>query len=119
MSGNEKIVWDSQVIEPAEAAEKVPRFFFDSPLSEGALFRLKNLAAACDNLHEGPFDPEDLIGKRVGLVIVFENTKEWGARSNITSFVKADNVTPEIRGKWEDVEEGAVPTEAPAAAGTF
>lgn len=111
---NEKIVWDTQVEEPAEAAQKVPRFFFDSPLSEGALFRLKNLAKAAGTLREGPFDPEELKDQRVGIVIAFENTKDYGPRSNITAFVKADNVTPEVRGKWEDVEEGATP--APAAA---
>jgi len=120
-SGNEKIMWDSELEAPAEAAEKVPRFFFDSPLAEGALFRLKNLAEACDKLHEGPFDPEELIDCRVGFICVFENTKEWGPRTNITSFVRADAVTAEVRGKWEDVEEGATPAaaSAPAAAEAF
>lgn len=124
-SGNEKISWESDVEEPADAAKKVPKFYFDSPLAEAALWRLKNLAKAAGVLKEGvgSFDPEDLIGKRVGLVIVFEITKDYGPRSNITAFVRAEVATPEVRGDWKKVEEGveASETGAPVAseASTF
>jgi len=124
-TGNEKISWESDVEEPADAAKKVPKFYFDSPLAEAALWRLKNLAKAAGTLKEGKgsFDPEDIVGKRVGLVIVFEITKDYGPRSNITAFLRAEVVTPEVRGDWKAVEEGVEASEQgasePAAAPTF
>lgn len=118
-AGNDKIQWSMDIEEPIEAAEKVPKFYFDTSLVESALFHLVNLAKAAGTYHDGPFDPEELIGNRIGIVVAFENTKEWGARSKITAFVRADLATPELKGAWEDVEEGVTSTEAPAAAGSF
>jgi len=114
-SGNEKIQWTVDIEEPIEAAEKVPKFYFDTSLVPAALFHLVALAKAAGTYKEGPFDPEELIGKRVGLVIVFENTVEWGARSKVAAFVRVDLATPGLKGKWEDVEEGAA---SPVTAGT-
>ena len=118
-AGNDKIQWTVDIEEPIEAAEKVPKFYFDTSLVPAALFHLVALAKAAGTYGEGPFDPNDLIDKRIGLVIVFENTTEWGARSKVQAFVKADLATAGLKGKWEDVEEGATPTEKPAAAGAF
>ena len=118
-SQNEKIMWSVDIEEPIEASEKVPKFYFDTSLVPAALFHLVNLAKAAGTYGEGPFDPEALIGQRIGLVIAFENTAEWGARSKVQAFVKADLATAGMKGKWEDVEEGATPAETPAAAGTF
>ena len=119
-TGNEKIAWETDVEEPAEAAKKVPKFYFDSPLAETALWRLKNLAKAAGALKEGKgsFDPEDLIGKRVGIVVVFEITKDYGPRSNITAFLRAEVATPEVRGDWKAVEEGVEASEQAAPAKT-
>lgn len=111
-AGNDKLQWEVAIEEPAEAAEKVPRFYFDTSLVPAALFHLVNLVKAAGTKLEPPFDPEELIDKRIGLVIVFENTVEWGPRSKVSAFVKADGVTPELKGKWEDVEEPAAPVAA-------
>jgi len=116
---NEKIMWCLKIEEPAEAAEKVPLFYFDTSLVPAALFHLVNLAKAAGTYGGGPFDPMDLIDKQIGIVVVFENTAEWGPRSKVQAFVKADLATAGLKGKWEDVEEGATPTAKPAAAGAF
>ncbi len=116
-TGNEKIAWESDVEEPADAAKKVPKFYFDSPLVETALWRLKNMAKAAGVLKEGKggFDPEDMVGKRIGLVIVFEITKDYGPRSNITAYLRADVATPVVRGDWKAVEEGVEASEQAAS----
>ena len=103
-TGNQKIVWKTALVKPEEVIEKVSAFYFDTPLSEAALWRLKNLAKAAGTLREGPFDPEDLIGKEVGLVIQLESTAEYGTRSNVTAFVAAHQANPKMTGTWEDVD---------------
>jgi len=117
-TGNEKIQWCVDIEEPAEAAEKVPKFYFDTSLVPAGLYHLVNLAKAAGTYKEGPFDPEELIDKRIGLVIVFENTVEWGARSKVSAFVRADSVSPGLKGKWEDVEEPAAPVAVGGGAGS-
>ena len=117
-AGNDKIQWEVAIEEPVEAATKVPKFYFDTSLVPAALFHLVNLAKAAGTYKEGPFNPEELIDKRIGLVIVFENTVEWGPRSKVSAFVKADSVTPELKGKWEDVEEPAAPVTGGGGAGS-
>lgn len=112
-TGNEKILWEFDVEEPAEAAQKVPKFYFDTSLVTAALWKWKDLAKACGVLKEGPPDPEDCVGKRVGLIIVLETTNEYGTRSKVANFVRAEAAEPNVKGKWEDVDAGV---EAGAAA---
>jgi len=67
-TGNKKIQWATDIEEPTEAAEKVPKFYFDTSLHPDALWRLVELVKAAGTQLEPPFDPGELIDKRVGLV---------------------------------------------------
>lgn len=112
-SGKEKLVWRTEILKPDDVAKDVKEFYFDTPLAEKALFRLKQLAeAALGSAPGSGFDTVALNGKEVGLVVTLESTPEWGERNRVQQFLTAKNTKPGLKPKTAQASDST-----PAAAG--
>lgn len=83
-TNNPKLTFETQVLHPEGSP---PKWYFDLSLVESALFRLKQLAEACDVLHPGGFDTDDFINKVVAVTVDVRDFD--GPRNQIQSFARA------------------------------
>ena len=111
-----------KIIAPTEVAEKVGKYYLRIMLMNSLAWRWRQIYAAAGilELGEGGFDPDDLIGKQFGMIVTLREYE--GRPSNQEQrFLPIKGTTPELRGKWEDVEAietGAAAAGSSAAAGS-
>ena len=117
-AGNDMLIYECEILEPAEIVEQVNRYYLQMPLAEGALFRMKNLFDVCDALTPGTFDDRAIIGKTFGVIMDVEVTEDYGARNREKKFLRADLTKAEKKGDWpeEDSGTGSKSEGAPASA---
>ncbi len=120
-TGNPKLTYECEILEPPEIVEQVEKYYLQMPLAEGALFRMKNLFDVCDALTPGGFDDRAIIGKTFGVIMDVEVTEDYGVRNRETKFLRASKTKAKKIGDWpeaEDAEDGAsTPTTASEAIG--
>jgi hypothetical protein len=119
-SGNDKLTYECEILEPPEIVEQVEKYYLTMPLAEGALFRMKNLFDVCDALTPGEFDDRAIIGKTFGVIMDVEITEEYGVRNRETKFLRASKTKAKKIGDWpeaEDEGDGATPATASEAVG--
>ena len=74
-------------------------------MMNSTLFRWKQVYKACGilNLAEDGFDPDDLVGKSMGIVVTLREY-EGQPRNQEQRFLPLDKTEAALRGKWEDVD---------------
>ena len=105
-NGNPMAVITCDITAPEEAKKKVGKYYLRIPIMESTLFRWKQVYKACDILEKANdgFDPDDLLGKKFGMVLRLEEY-QGTPRNKEVRFLPVAAATPELRGKWEDVEK--------------
>jgi hypothetical protein len=88
-AGNAKMVVKCEVIAPKVVQEKQKNFWLSLSLVESALFKVKQFVESCGiPVKASGFNSTDLIGKQFGAIVIEEETKEYGHRNQIQSFIK-------------------------------
>ena len=125
LAGNPKAVICCKIVAPEEVAKKVGKYYMQLPLMESTLWRWKDLYKSIGILDKATdgFDPEDVLGHQFGVVVTL-GEYQGTPRNNEQKFLPVGAATPELRGKWEDVDAieaggGAGAADAGGGAGMF
>lgn len=88
-TGNAKMVVKCEIVAPKVVQEKQKNFWLSLSLVESALFKVKQFVESAGvQIKPTGFNSTDLIGKQFGAVVIEEETKEYGHRNQIQSFIK-------------------------------
>ena len=124
-NNNEMASICTQIIAPEELVKKVGKYYMQIPMMNSTLFKWRNLYEACGIMEKATdgFDPDDLLGKQVGIIVTLREY-QGSPRNNEQKFLPLNKTSPRLTGKWTDVE--AMETKADAegsvdagAAGVF
>ena len=93
------------IIAPDEVAKKVGKYYLRIPMMNSTLFRWKAIYKACGimELAQDGFDPDDLIGKQMGIVVTLREY-QGQPRNQEQKFLPVDQTEAVLHGKWEDVD---------------
>lgn len=93
-NGNPVIQWSSEIVAPSEVAGQ--KFYFNSVVTDNALYRLKDMYKAADRLEEGVgFETEVMHGVEIGIVVSCREY-ESSVRNNVESYLSVAKTNPRI-----------------------
>ncbi len=96
-AGFPKLTFACDVIEPANVAEEIPKWYFSLSLKDTALFRVRELFEAVGKLHAGGFDTDELLGEVVGVTLRLEENEVTGRPQNqLVGFLPVNNTNPAV-----------------------
>jgi hypothetical protein len=118
--GNPKLVIKCEIIAPKKVAEKQKFFWMQLSLVDTALFKVKQFVEMCNlPIKSTGFNTADFLNRMFGAVVTEEDSKEFGHRNQVASFLKATDPTlkPEVDAaafaRFEESLKPSTPEAAP------